>query len=96
MSFPEGTLLRMPGLLPFRLGAFVVAAQTDTAVLPVTLHGTRSVLRAGQWFPRRGGVRIAIASALRPEGGDFAAAVRLREAARARILDACGEPDMAA
>ncbi|MFO1420408.1 MAG: lysophospholipid acyltransferase family protein [Candidatus Competibacteraceae bacterium] len=52
--FPEGTFTRMPGLREFRLGAFVAAAQAGAPVLPVTIRGTRSMLRAGSWFPRRG------------------------------------------
>ncbi len=30
-----------------------------------------------------------------PEGDDWAAAIRLRDAARAQILERCGEPDLA-
>ena len=36
---PEGTFTRAPGLLPFRLGAFVIAARENLKVLPVTLRG---------------------------------------------------------
>ena len=39
--FPEGTFRRAPGLLPFKLGAFVVAAHTGVPIIPVTLAGTR-------------------------------------------------------
>jgi 1-acyl-sn-glycerol-3-phosphate acyltransferase len=45
--FPEGSFRRAPGLLPFKLGAFVVAAHTGAPVIPVALTGTRSLLRAG-------------------------------------------------
>ena len=93
--FPEGTLTRAPGLLPFRLGAFVTAARQRIPVLPVTLRGTRSILRGGQWFPRRGAISIEIGAAVVPDGGDFAAALRLRQRARAAILAASGEPDLA-
>ena len=51
---PEGTFTRAPGLLPFRLGAFVIAARQHLSILPLTLRGTRSILRSDQWFPRRG------------------------------------------
>ena len=59
--FPEGTLHRMPGLLPFRLGAFSVAVETDARVVPVIVSGSRSVLRDGYRIPRPGVVRIRIA-----------------------------------
>lgn len=93
--FPEGTFERMPGLRPFRMGAFVVAAQAGVPVIPVAIRGTRSLLRAYQWLPRRGTVRITIGKALLPQGTDWKAALELREAARAQILRYCGEPDLA-
>ena len=92
--FPEGTFARMPGLLPFRMGAFLAAAQAGAPVVPVTIRGTRSILRAGSWFPRRGRLEVIIEPPLAPDGADWAAAVRLRDAARALILRHCGEPDL--
>ena len=64
--FPEGTLHRMPGLLPFRLGAFSVAVDAEASVIPVTIVGSRSALRDGQWIPRPGAVSIRIASPIAP------------------------------
>jgi acyl carrier protein len=93
--FAEGTFTRTAGLLPFRMGAFVIAAQTGVPLLPVTLRGARSVLREGSWFPRRGAIVVTIAAPLLPQGSDWNAAVALRDAARAEILRHCGEPDLA-
>jgi len=93
--FPEGTFTRMPGLLPFHMGAFVAAAEAGVPLVPVTIRGTRSLLRAGSWFPRRGAVRISVAAPIVPEGSDWAAAVKLRAAARAALLAHLGEPDLA-
>ncbi|HEY5682101.1 MAG TPA: AMP-binding protein [Sulfuricaulis sp.] len=93
--FPEGTFTRSPGLLPFYLGAFVAAAEAGVPVVPIILRGTRSILRDGQWFPRRGKINLFVGRALQPEGADWTAALRLRDAARAEILRHCGEPDLA-
>ena len=93
--FPEGTFHRMPGLQPFRMGAFVVAAQAGIPVVPLGVHGTRSMLRAEQWFPRRGTLRITIGPPLMPSGSDWNAALALRNAARAQVARYCGEPDLA-
>jgi 1-acyl-sn-glycerol-3-phosphate acyltransferase len=90
---PEGTFTRAPGLLPFRLGAFVIAARQHLSILPLTLSGTRSILRSDQWFPRRGAVSVRVGSLFSADGADFAAAVRLRDRVRAEILANCGEPD---
>ena len=92
--FPEGTFRRMPGLLPFRMGAFVIAARSSMPVVPVTLRGTRSILRAGQWLFHRGAISVTFSATIEPVGNDWSAAIQLRDAARAEILRLCGEPDM--
>ena len=93
--FPEGTFTRAYGLRPFRLGAFVIAVERQVGVVPVTLRGTRSVLRDGEWLPRRGDVSVHIGEVSRPDGGDFAAAVRLRDRVRSAMLAHANEPDLA-
>lgn len=92
--FAEGTFVRTPGLLPFRMGAFVAAAEADVPIVPVTIRGTRAKLRSNQWFPRRGAVSVTIGAPINPQGRDWSAAVALRDAARAEILRRSGEPDL--
>ena len=91
--FPEGTFLRVPGLQAFHMGAFVVAARAGVPVVPVSVQGTRAILRAEQWFPRRGMVRVTVGAPMRPQGSDWGAAVALRDAVRTQIARYCGEPD---
>ncbi|MCZ7566555.1 MAG: 1-acyl-sn-glycerol-3-phosphate acyltransferase [Burkholderiales bacterium] len=93
--FPEGTFVREPGLLAFRMGAFVLAAQQRLPVVPVALAGTRKALPADAWSPRRAEVRVTVGAPVEPTGSDWSAAVRLRDAARAHILAHCGERDAA-
>ncbi|MGB7596666.1 MAG: AMP-binding protein [Gallionella sp.] len=93
--FPEGTFSRIPGLMPFRMGAFVVAAEAGVPVVPVSIRGTRSILRDGHWFPRRGIITVTIGKPIAPEGKNWAEAIRLRNTARSEILRLCGEPDLA-
>ncbi len=92
--FPEGALKRTTGLMPFRTGAFQAAVQADIAVVPVALRGVRSVLRDGTWYPRRAAVSVTICAPVAPSGGDWQAAVELRDRVRAEILRHCGEPDL--
>ena len=94
LFFPEGTFDRMPGLRPFRMGAFVVAAEAGLPVVPIALRGTRSILRAGHWLPRRGSISITIGSPISPQDSGWDTALKLRDAARAEILRHCGEPDL--
>ncbi len=78
------------------MGAFVTAAESGTAVVPLALRGTRSVLRDGQWLPHRAAIRVEAGKPQRPAGGDWRSAALLRESVRAEILASCGEPDLAA
>jgi 1-acyl-sn-glycerol-3-phosphate acyltransferase len=90
--FPEGTFTRQAGLRPFLMGAFVIAAEIDSPVVPVTISGAREILRDGSWMPARGRVRIAIADAIAPSGSGWEAAVDLREQARRVMLEQGAEP----
>lgn len=90
--FPEGTFGREPGLRPFRMGAFTIAAQTGAAVVPVALRGTRSVLRGEQWLPRPHPVRVTVLPPIHPKGTEWLDRLSLREATRTAILQHCGEP----
>jgi 1-acyl-sn-glycerol-3-phosphate acyltransferase len=92
--FPEGTLVRHTGLMPFRAGAFLSAALAGIAVMPIALRGVRSVLRDGTWYPRRTPISVTLGAPVAPEGSDWNAAVRLRDEVRKQILKHCGEPDL--
>jgi 1-acyl-sn-glycerol-3-phosphate acyltransferase len=93
--FPEGTFTRAPGVAPFRLGAFAVAAETGLPVVPVVLDGTRSLLRAGRWLPERSALTVTIGAPIAPEGHDWSSAVKLRDGARAAMLALSVEPELA-
>jgi 1-acyl-sn-glycerol-3-phosphate acyltransferase len=94
--FPEATIMRMPGLLDFRLGAFRAAAQAGVPVVPIAIRGTRSILRHDhRWFPRRGDIQVTIGRPIAPTGDSFDAAVALRDKARQWILAQVHEPDIA-
>jgi 1-acyl-sn-glycerol-3-phosphate acyltransferase len=101
--FAEGTISRMPGLLAFRMGAFLAAARSGRPIVPVTIRGTRSILRSDTWFFRRGPVRVTLGAPLTapaendgPTPRPWAQAVDLHNRTREHILRHCGEPDLAA
>jgi 1-acyl-sn-glycerol-3-phosphate acyltransferase len=89
--FPEGTFRRASGMQPFKLGAFVVAAEAGTPLLPVTLNGTRSMLRAGTWMPRRCALRVTVGKPITPGGPGWSNALALRDAARAAMTASLAE-----
>ncbi|MGB5442218.1 MAG: 1-acyl-sn-glycerol-3-phosphate acyltransferase [Gammaproteobacteria bacterium] len=92
--FPEGTFTVTAGLRPFRLGAFVTAAESDRAVIPIAINGARTIQRGSDFFPRRGRIRVIICPPLLPEGRGWQAALKLRDAARREISQFCGEIDL--
>ncbi|MCG7992133.1 MAG: AMP-binding protein [Candidatus Thiodiazotropha lotti] len=92
--YPEGTFRAEPGLLPFRMGAFVAATQNGIPVVPVTIRGTRAILKSDSNFPHHGAVRIIIGAALEPKGDDWAEAVRLKDVAREVIAHDCNERNL--
>ncbi len=95
LFFAEGTLQRVPGLLPFQMGAFITAAQAKIPVLPLTIRGSRNKLRGDSWFPRKGAVSVIIGKPFIATGSDWNAALKLRDDVRSEILHHCGEPDLA-
>ncbi|MBK8175900.1 MAG: AMP-binding protein [Rhodospirillales bacterium] len=95
LFFAEGTFRRVPGLMPFRMGAFACAVEAGLPVLPVVLRGTRAILRGETRVPRRGAISVVITppQAADDSGDRWAAAVTLRERARQAILSLCDEAD---
>ncbi len=89
--FPEGTFTHASGLRPFQMGAFKLAADTASPLLPVTLSGTRQVLRDGRLLPSPAPLRVVISPAIRPGGKGWPEMIRLRDAAYAEVLKHCGE-----
>ena len=99
--FPEGTFTRVSGLQNFYMGAFITAATANMQVVPIAIRGTRSILRPDTWMPRRGRITFTIGKTITPdvviEGeirGNWAVAVKLKEAAHQHILSHCGEVDL--
>ncbi len=91
--FPEGTFQRVPGLLPFKMGAFQLAARLGLPIVPVAIAGTRWCLEPDQGWPRPGTVVLTAGPPVVPSGADLEAAVALRDRTRAFLLEHCGEPD---
>jgi 1-acyl-sn-glycerol-3-phosphate acyltransferase len=94
--FPEGTFGRKPGLLRFRNGAFLIAANAGMAVLPIAIRGTRTALPGGTLLLQPARIEIELTPLLptpaSTAAGDIAATLT---AARQAILTRIGEPDLA-
>ncbi len=97
--FPEGTFSSDVGLLRFHIGAFAAAVRANLPVVPVAIRGTRHCLPPGSPWPRPGTIRIEALAALPAQpyasGDPGDRAALLRDAARAALLAALGEADLA-
>ena len=91
--FPEGTFRRPATLLPFQSGAFMIAARAGVPVVPVALRGTRSLYGDGQKVFRWTPVSVEVFAPVTAQGEDREAVQNLRDAARATVLQHCGEAD---
>jgi 1-acyl-sn-glycerol-3-phosphate acyltransferase len=92
--FAEGTFRRDPGLLPFHMGAFLAAAASGAAVVPVAVCGTRIMLPDEALLPRFTRIEVVIGEPVPPSDASWHAAVELREATRAHILSSTHERDL--
>lgn len=93
--FPEGTFVERPGVGKFHTGAFAIAARVGLPVVPLAIRGTRHILPASRFLPRWGRIEIDILPPLPVGGAEPEAVLAIRDQARARIVDALGEPDLA-
>ena len=91
--FPEGTIVKQPGLLKFRLGAFLIAARAEVPLVPAVLHGTRAVLPEGSSMARWGRLAMTVTPPITAPNADREGALALMQQARQIILDVSGEPD---
>ena len=93
--FPEGTFDPRPGVHKFHAGAFASAVRAGCPVVPAVLRGTRRALWPGGALPLPGPLELEILTPIAPAAEAASEAVpALRDAARAAILAALGEPDL--
>lgn len=54
LMFPEGSRSRTPGMLPFKGGSFYLAILSGAPIVPITLNGSREVLKPDSLHVRSG------------------------------------------
>ncbi len=92
--FPEGTFRAERGIRRFRAGAFLAAVKGDLPVVPIAILGTREMLAARQWIPKKTELVIDILPAIAPGDDDFTTSRHLAETSRQQIIAATGEPSL--
>ncbi len=63
----------------------MVAGETAAPLVPVTLNGTRSLLRAGAWLPQRSAIEVTISEPIPAPTAGWDGALALRAAARKAV-----------
>lgn len=91
MIFPEGTRSADGELLPFKEGAFRLAIETQTPILPVALAGTRRCRPKGALWFGRAHARARVLEPISTAGLSLADLQQLIEEARRRIAAARDE-----
>jgi len=95
LAFPEGTRSHTGEMLPFRHGVFLMAIRAGAPVVPISLHGTREMMKKGEPGLRPGTAHFVIHPAVStdglPEDGRGELADRVREIIAA-ALPGAGQP----
>ena len=88
--FPEGTRSTTGELLPFKKGAFFLAAATGAPLVPVVVKGTTAMLPKGAWKIKPGLATLEFLPPMLPSDyesrDELMAAVRACDGSRADAL----------
>jgi 1-acyl-sn-glycerol-3-phosphate acyltransferase len=87
--FPEGTRSPDGNLLPFKKGAFFLAADTNAPMVPIIIKGTAQMMRKGSMKVFPGTATVRFLPALRPQ--NFATREALMETVRLEMQSALAE-----
>jgi 1-acyl-sn-glycerol-3-phosphate acyltransferase len=88
LMFPEGTRSRDGRLQPFKDGAFRLAVETGTPILPLAVAGTRHAMAKGSFRFQRSHARVRVLAAIEVTGLTLDDVPSLREQTRAAIEQA--------
>lgn len=85
MIFPEGTRSRTSELLPFKDGAFRLAVETGTPILPLVVAGTRHAMAKGSFVFRPAVAEVRALEPIPTEGLSMSDVPALRDRVRGLI-----------
>jgi 1-acyl-sn-glycerol-3-phosphate acyltransferase len=89
--FPEGTRTKDGQLLPFKRGAFLLAARAGVPIVPFTINGSRAINPRNRLELYPGTIRLSFSAAIEVAGVPEAELMeRVREAVAAKLeVDKC-------
>ncbi|MDH4227251.1 MAG: 1-acyl-sn-glycerol-3-phosphate acyltransferase [Deltaproteobacteria bacterium] len=68
LIFPEGTRNTTGKLAPFKRGAFILAQKSGAPIVPVSISGTRDIMKIGGFVVRPHKVNVSIGSPIESKG----------------------------
>jgi len=92
VAFPEGGMEHWPGLRPFQLGVFQIAARLRAKVLPAAIRGSRAIMPDRRFVPQPGLVEVTFCPPLQADSEHWDAVLQLSRQARSAIAAHCGDP----
>lgn len=92
VMFAEGTRSPTGELQPFKKGAFVLALETRTPVLPVAVVGSRAVMPKHGYAIRPGVIEVRVGEPMEVGGLTRSDRNALRDRARQAVADLMSEP----
>jgi 1-acyl-sn-glycerol-3-phosphate acyltransferase len=87
--FPEGTRSTDGSLLPFKKGAFFLAAEANAPMVPIIIRGTAQMMRKGSVKIYPGVATVRFLPPIQPQ--DFATREALMDAVRLEMQTALGQ-----
>ncbi len=90
--FAEGTRSSTGELRPFKKGAFVLALETRTPVLPVAVVGSRAVMPKHAYSIRPGVIEVRVGEPIDVDGLTLSERDALRDRARRAVADLMADP----
>ena len=91
MIFPEGTRSVDGRVGSFKAGSFLLAIEAGLPVVPLSIDGTRRVMKKGQLTATPGHVRLTAHPPIETSGLEAGAARTLAERARSTVVEAAQE-----
>lgn len=89
--FVEGMFRYTPGLRPFKMGAFSLAATSLVPICPVAIRGARHFMTADWSLLRPVEIEVTITELVTPHNGSWDEITRLQHITQQQILAHCGE-----
>jgi 1-acyl-sn-glycerol-3-phosphate acyltransferase len=86
LAFPEGTRSKTGRLQAFKKGVFVMAIKAGAPIVPISISGTRQIMRKGDFRIHPGPVRITIHGAVATAGCGITDRARIAGQVRQAIM----------